>query len=371
MLACSIVLHAPILYAAREVMRDDATVQATPRRAAGSVRVRMLNQPPTQATNKTTQDKKQPEDKKKQPEPPKPPPPPEEQLTYVRMERPLIEQDPDRATFMSRYAAKVDQEMIKRGTEGKPMTMPDTQPVPPVPGPIRPNTDPAQPPQRRDRAQDRPARDPEPSRRTVKHPDKELPTVPHESEIILPKPANDVAGERAVASSDGQDKPTDGPVDPKAMFPSNNPGPIADKLGSDGLFDPTRQIEEGDRNLLNRKETRYWAFFDRVKRQIEREWSPQAEYRRRDPYGNVYGVKDRWATAEVVLNTNGTIRKLHIIKSSGLDFYDDEAIRAINAAAPFANPPEGLMDESGLVRFTFGFYFEIQSGRGRFFRVNR
>lgn len=367
MLLCSLALHAPLLWAARAMLSDDAAPAQRPVRSQGAMRVRMLSKPNPSQDKQLARPKEPP--KPKQPEEPKPPPPPEEQLRYVALDKPLIEQDPDKANFMDRWAAKVEREMIKRGVEGKPLTMPDAQPLPPIPGPIRPNAQDAQPPQRKNPQEERPQRDPEPSKRPT--PPTERPSVPKEAEIILPKPASDEQGDKAQASSEGQDRPVDGPVDPKAMFPATNPGPMADKLGTDGMFDPTKQLEEGDRNLLNRRETRYWAFFDRVKRQIEREWSPQAEYRRRDPYGNVYGVKDRWTTAEVILNTNGSIRKLQIIKSSGLDFYDDEAIRAINAAAPFANPPEGLMDESGLVRFTFGFYFEINSGKGRFFRMGR
>jgi TonB family protein len=370
MLLCSLALHVPLLWAIRAVSHDDTFSQVKPATSSANMRVRMLNQRPRD-DKKTAQTKPPKKDKPKDLPKPLPPPPPEEQLTYVKLDRPLIEQNPDQARFMDRYAAKVEREMIKRGTEGKPVTTPDAKPLPPIPGPINPAARDAQPPQRNNPAEDRPQSDPEPSKRPPRPPDKELPTVPHESEIILPKPSSDTTGDKAQASAEGLDRPVDGPVDPKAMFPANNPGPIADKLGSDGMFDPTKQLQEGDRNLLNRRETRYWAFFDRVKRQIEREWSPQTEYRRRDPYGNVYGVKDRWTTAEVVLNTNGSIRKLQIIKSSGLDFYDDEAIRALNAAAPFANPPEGMMDEQGLVRFTFGFYFEINSGRSGFFRVKR
>ena len=132
-----------------------------------------------------------------------------------------------------------------------------------------------------------------------------------------------------------------------------------------------RDVAEGDKTLLNRKRTRYWAFFDRVKRQVSKQWSPVTEYRKRDPYGNVFGVKDRYSTVDFTLNGDGSLRRLYLSRASGLDFFDDEAVRALQSAAPFHNPPEGLKDEDGLVHFTFGFYFEIASGSFRFMRINR
>jgi TonB family protein len=373
---CSLLLHVPLLWSIRDSLySDEAIGKPVPitnkTKNNNTMRVRVLAQ---------NIERPQEPAKKKPPEPPKKEekkpdkPPPEEMLTYISLDKPLIEQRPDQAKYMDRWSAKVEREMYKRGTEGKPSVSQEPQKLPPAPPtPKTKEQSSAQPPQKTlsQKQTQQAEKSPEvEQKKTTKTPPKELPTVPHESEIILPKEARTERGDKQPKpSTDGADGPNELP-DPRSLFPANAPGPMADKLGSDGILDPSKQLEEGDRTLLNRKETRYWAFFDRVKRQIEREWTPHVEYRRRDPYGNVYGVKDRYATVEVVLNPDGSIRKLRMAKTSGLDFYDDEAVRALNAAAPFANPPEGLMDENGLVRFTFGFYFEISSGRSRFFRMN-
>ena len=42
---------------------------------------------------------------------------------------------------------------------------------------------------------------------------------------------------------------------------------------------------------------------------------------------------------------------------------DEEARRAFRDAQPFANPPLGLADADGKIRFEFGFYFEITGGK--------
>jgi outer membrane biosynthesis protein TonB len=51
-----------------------------------------------------------------------------------------------------------------------------------------------------------------------------------------------------------------------------------------------------------------------------------------------------------------------VIRGSGVDFLDDEAIRAFTAAAPFPNPPSVLRGDDGNITFNFGFYFEIDGG---------
>ena len=46
-----------------------------------------------------------------------------------------------------------------------------------------------------------------------------------------------------------------------------------------------------------------------------------------------------------------------VVNTSGLDFFDDEVVRASDAV-PFPPPPEPLRGMDGLVTFQLGFYFE-------------
>ena len=47
----------------------------------------------------------------------------------------------------------------------------------------------------------------------------------------------------------------------------------------------------------------------------------------------------------------------------GVDVLDDEAVRAFEAAGPFPNPPDGLVQSDGLITFEFSFHFEIGAPR--------
>ncbi len=127
--------------------------------------------------------------------------------------------------------------------------------------------------------------------------------------------------------------------------------------------------EEGKETLLNSNKFRHWAFFDTVKQRVRKYWRPAKVYRRRDPTGKVYGIKDRLTVLKVTLNQTGKLKRLTTVRNSGVDFLDAEARRALRKAAPFINPPTGLVNPHGAIVFQFGFLFEISSSRFKFFRI--
>ncbi len=134
---------------------------------------------------------------------------------------------------------------------------------------------------------------------------------------------------------------------------------IASALAGTGL-DHLDNVIDGDATALNTMGWRYASFFNRVKSKVERYWHPDREYRKRDPYGNIYGFKDRMTLLLVVLRGDGTLKKAYVMSPSGASFLDDEAREAMEQAAPFPNVPDGLKDKrDGLVKFTFHFIVEV------------
>jgi len=125
-------------------------------------------------------------------------------------------------------------------------------------------------------------------------------------------------------------------------------------------------VDRGKSTVLNANAYKYADFFQAVKRAVERQWKPSDTYLRRDPSGQVYGVKDRYTVLRVELDRSGKILSIITTRPSGLDFMDEEAKRAFREAQPFANPPLGLADADGHIRFEFGFFFEITGGKYRF-----
>jgi len=140
---------------------------------------------------------------------------------------------------------------------------------------------------------------------------------------------------------------------------------LSSLAGDPGTMDHLPNVNEGAQTVLNSDRHRFADFFLKVKSQVERHWAPSPIYTQRDPTGELYGVKDRYTVLMVRLDPMGTLLGTNTTRASGLDFLDDEAKRAIREAAPFLNPPRGLIGDNGEIRFEFGFYFEITAGRLR------
>jgi len=116
-----------------------------------------------------------------------------------------------------------------------------------------------------------------------------------------------------------------------------------------------RDIEEGDATALNTKSFKFATFWNRFKQDVVGHWRPAIVYEQRDPDGTMFGGRSERATGlHLVLDANGAIKEVKVVESSGLDFLDREAVRAVRAAAPFYNVPAGLVDDKGEVSFSFG-----------------
>ena len=141
-----------------------------------------------------------------------------------------------------------------------------------------------------------------------------------------------------------------------------SPGQLQRALGS-AFPDAISDVPESNKTLLNTKRWRFSSFFNRVKSAVAQQWHPDKVYKRRDPTGKVYGFRPRLTVLRVWLYPDGRLKQVIILKSSGLDFLDDEAVRAFRKAAPFPNPPKRLVDgKTRMITFTFGFLFEIVKG---------
>ena len=141
---------------------------------------------------------------------------------------------------------------------------------------------------------------------------------------------------------------------------------VARAVGS-GTQDFLRDVDEGEETALNAKRWKFATFFNRVKEQVRDHWKPVEEYRRRDPTGAIYGAQDRLTQVHVQLRPDGSLAKVSLAQTCGVDFLDETAMEAFKQAQPFPNPPRQLVQASGLIDFDFGFYLEISgSPRVRF-----
>ena len=98
---------------------------------------------------------------------------------------------------------------------------------------------------------------------------------------------------------------------------------------------------------------------------MSRYWRAAELHRAYDPTGKRHGVKDRQTVLAVTLRLDGSIAEVSVLQKSGLSYLDQSAVDAFRGAEPFHQPPRGLADPDGLIRFNFGFFLEIGGGQFR------
>ncbi|BDG08117.1 hypothetical protein AMPC_12300 [Anaeromyxobacter paludicola] len=141
-----------------------------------------------------------------------------------------------------------------------------------------------------------------------------------------------------------------------------------DKLAGGPAPDRLDGVEEGEGTYLNTREWKYAGYLNRIKQAVANEWHPGDALSVRDPTGRMYAYKDRITLVDVTLDRSGALKDVQVHKSSGVDFLDRVALDAFRKASPFVNPPPGMVDQHGEIRFGFGFYLEVGSAGLRVFR---
>jgi TonB family protein len=274
----------------------------------------------------------------------------------VDIAKPVVEVRPDQARFLAEHDSAVVHETkgaVGKGQAGAP------QPSAPSPPPL-PSPPPRQPPgggpkgallaMRAPLGTKVPGPTGPPTEVESLGPDGNL---AHPSATGAVRPP-DIAGGSALPGS-GRAPP---------LLPS--PQALAQALGKGaGSPDYLGDVDESDSTGLNAKKWKYAAFFNRIKRAVSDEWHPDELLGRHDPSGNIYGAQDRTTVLKVQLTPEGKVAELQVARSSGVEFLDDEAMSAFRRAQPFENPPPGLVDAEGVIRFNFGFIVQL-SGRTSF-----
>lgn len=195
----------------------------------------------------------------------------------------------------------------------------------------------------------------------------------------VPTRSPEDAGEGDGRSAPSADQAAEGPLPlpPGARAPSGvpglrgSPGAMERALGGPGTLDTIDDdVQKGGENLLNSRRWKYASFFNRVRDEVAEHWHPERAHASRDPTGEKFGTIPRLTRLFIKLNPDGSLSKISLETSSGLDFLDEEAIRAVRAAQPFYNPPPELIDpDSGLIEFGFGFRLEFEKDGGPIFRL--
>jgi len=122
-------------------------------------------------------------------------------------------------------------------------------------------------------------------------------------------------------------------------------------------------VKFGSHTLLNTKEFTYYSFFVRVKEQLYWRW---LQYFKKDHPSSVISLareKQRLFSTYLyaVLSSDGEMQDLMVMDSSGSEVADTAALHAFLSAAPFPNPPAGLVEADGSIHLRQSFHIYISS----------
>ena len=95
-----------------------------------------------------------------------------------------------------------------------------------------------------------------------------------------------------------------------------------------------RDVEEGETISLDTREFKYLSYFSKLKDKIRMVWEYPKSAR-------MAGLEGR-LLVRFVINDDGSLRYVEVMRSSGIPVLDDAALRAVRKAAPFPPVPEDL-----------------------------
>ena len=125
--------------------------------------------------------------------------------------------------------------------------------------------------------------------------------------------------------------------------------------------DHLKDIEKGAQTVLSTREFVYYSYFKRIKGQIQQHWEPSIKGKMQKLVSRgrtIASTQDRTTKLLIVLDEAGTLVGVKILGESGIQDLDDAAIEAFKAAAPFPNPPTGIVEQDGTIKIRWDFVLE-------------
>lgn len=144
-----------------------------------------------------------------------------------------------------------------------------------------------------------------------------------------------------------------------------NPGPKAPPTDENGnpsaTDDHLKDVKSGLQTLLSTREFVYYAYYNRIKEALRQHWEPNVREKVKIIYRQgrtIASAQDRVTQVMVTLNKNGELVKIEVLTQSGVEALDGAAVEAFRQAAPFPNPPKGMVETDGTVKIRWDFVLE-------------
>jgi len=126
--------------------------------------------------------------------------------------------------------------------------------------------------------------------------------------------------------------------------------------------DYLKDLEQGVETLVNAREFKYYSYYSRIRRQLSQHWQSKVSEKMsklfKEGRSPAAAGQDRITKVVVVLNAAGSLVGVQVLSDSGVRDLDEAAVEAFRAAAPFPNPPKGIVEEDGTVKIRWDFILE-------------
>ncbi len=120
-------------------------------------------------------------------------------------------------------------------------------------------------------------------------------------------------------------------------------------------------IENVDTSLktqLNTREYLYYGYHKRIRDQLDQWYQTNLREQLKKVFSQgrtVASVENKRTQLLIVLNNKGNLVTVHVLGISGVKELDDAAIETFKKAAPFPNPPKGMVDADGTIKVRWDF----------------
>ncbi|MCB0407646.1 MAG: TonB family protein [Bdellovibrionales bacterium] len=187
------------------------------------------------------------------------------------------------------------------------------------------------------------------------------------------KPGQAVAGQQQVPQQQPQKMAKKGPSKIKKLsdlIPQYSVTPDARQDLSQHVGDPSqtddylKDVEKGLETMLSTREFLYYSYYNRIKSKIRQYWEPNVRESVKIIYRkgrSIASAKDRVTQVLITLDGAGELKRIDVITQSGIKPIDDAAVKAFKQAAPFPNPPKGMVEKDGMIRIRWDFILEARS----------
>ena len=125
--------------------------------------------------------------------------------------------------------------------------------------------------------------------------------------------------------------------------------------------DYLKDVDYGVETILSTKEFKYYTYFNRIRRQLSQHWEPKVRDKLTKMFRQgrtIASTQDRTTKLLIILNPEGVLVNVQLVSDSGVKDLDEAAVESFRSAAPFPNPPKGIIDSDGTVKIRWDFILE-------------